>query len=92
MYRGNGDPRYVKVKDVVVGDLIQVTAGNRVPADCILVEEMNMEVDQSMIMPNLPNPTKVQKSLSRQSEDGSSDNHCSKINPDPFLFAESKVL
>lgn len=87
VYRGNGDPRYVKVRDVVVGDLIQVTAGNRVPADCILVEEMNMHVDQSMIMSS--DQTNVPKSLSRVNEDGT-DNHES--NPDPFLFAESKVL
>jgi Ca2+-transporting ATPase len=36
VYRGSGDARTVKVRDIVVGDVIQVTAGNRVPADCIL--------------------------------------------------------
>lgn len=87
VYRGNGDPRTVKVRDVVVGDLIQVSAGNRVPADCILVEEMNMTVDQSMIMPT--EETNTPKSLSVLYEDGV-DNH--EHNPDPFLFADSKVL
>lgn len=86
VFRGNGDPRSVKVRDVVVGDVIQVSAGNRVPADCILVQEMNMTVDQSMIMAK--DQTNVSKSLSAVYEEG--DNHES--NPDPFLFADSKVL
>lgn len=95
VYRGNGDPRNVLVKDVVVGDIIQVTAGNRVPADCILVEEMNITVDQSIITG--PNDTSVSKSLSQKTktedDDGNvviGDNHVD--NPDPFLFADSKVL
>jgi magnesium-transporting ATPase (P-type) len=30
------------VRELVVGDIIEVNAGDRVPADCILIEEMNI--------------------------------------------------
>jgi P-type E1-E2 ATPase len=39
----------MKIKDVVVGDVIEVSAGNRVPADCVLFEEMNIKVDESSL-------------------------------------------
>jgi magnesium-transporting ATPase (P-type) len=32
--------------DLVVGDVVLLTAGDRVPADCFLIEEMDMTVDQ----------------------------------------------
>jgi Ca2+-transporting ATPase len=47
--RGNGQRRTAKIRDIVVGDLIQVNAGDRVPADCILVEEMNIKVDEKPV-------------------------------------------
>jgi len=87
VYRGNGDPRNVFVRDVVVGDIIQVVAGNRVPADCILIEEINVTVDQSLIFSK---DTNVSKSLSMRNDSEEGDNHID--NPDPFLFADSKVL
>lgn len=76
-------------------------AGNRVPADCILIEEMNVTADESIY----GNGNKVSKNLSKEYDepqqydpdgDGGIDggmienNH--KYNPDPFLLAESKVL
>jgi Ca2+-transporting ATPase len=39
------------VKDIVVGDLVTLEAGDRVPADCICLDEMDMHVDQSMYYP-----------------------------------------
>lgn len=45
VYRGTGEARTTKVREIVVGDIIDVTAGNRIPADCILIEEMNITVD-----------------------------------------------
>jgi len=38
----------VPVRELVVGDVIHVEQGDRVPADCILVEEMNITTDQTM--------------------------------------------
>ena len=32
--------------DLVVGDVVLLTAGDRVPADCFLIEEMDMTVDE----------------------------------------------
>jgi Ca2+-transporting ATPase len=85
VFRGSGDARTVKVRDIVVGDVIQVTAGNRVPADCILTQEMNITVDQSI---HTGETNYVPKSLSDPS--GATDNHT--LNPDPFLFADSKII
>jgi magnesium-transporting ATPase (P-type) len=38
----------VKLTDLVVGDIVSVDAGNKVPADCILIEEMNITVDETI--------------------------------------------
>lgn len=39
----------IKVSDLVVGDILVLEAGDKVPADCILVKEMDMFVDQSFL-------------------------------------------
>lgn len=43
-----GNTISIPVKELVVGDIIEITQGDRVPADCLLLEEMNMTVDQSL--------------------------------------------
>ena len=48
VFRGNGEARYVSLTDLVVGDIVSVDAGNKVPADCILIEEMNITVDETI--------------------------------------------
>lgn len=40
-----GVSRDTLVSEVVVGDLLELSAGDRVPADCILIDEMDMFVD-----------------------------------------------
>ena len=50
--RGDGQKRTAKIKDIVVGDVIQVNAGDRVPADCILIDEMNIKVDEKSVQRN----------------------------------------
>ena len=37
----------ILVSDLVVGDIIVLEQGDRVPADCLLVQEIDMFVDQS---------------------------------------------
>ena len=88
VFRGNGEARTIQVTDLVVGDVISIDAGNKVPVDCILFEEMNITVDESIYRGH----PKASKHLSEVNEDGSDhpDNHTS--NPDPFLLAESKIL
>ena len=46
VYRGNGEARTCKVRDLVVGDIVKIVAGNKVPADCVLIEEQSIIVDQ----------------------------------------------
>ena len=49
VYRGAfGTVQSIPVRDLVVGDIVDINQGDRVPADCILIEEMNITVDQSM--------------------------------------------
>lgn len=90
VYRGAyGTCTSIQVRDLVVGDIVDVQQGDRVPADCILVEEMNISVDQSMYNPK---ETHVLKEASRYNglEAELADNHFD--HPDPFLFSDSKVM
>jgi len=49
VYRGAfGTRTSIPVRDLVVGDVVDIQQGDRVPADSILIEEMNITVDQSM--------------------------------------------
>jgi P-type E1-E2 ATPase len=41
----------IRVSEVVVGDVVLLEAGDRVPADCWLIEEMDMNVDESAYFP-----------------------------------------
>jgi magnesium-transporting ATPase (P-type) len=64
VYRGAyGTTESIRTKNLVVGDIIHVQQGDRVPADCILVEEMNITVDQTMYHKDMAN---CEKSLSFQ--------------------------
>ena len=41
--------RTIKAEDVVCGDLILLEAGDRVPADAIIMEQINLQVDESLL-------------------------------------------
>lgn len=46
VYRGSfGNTIDIPVRELVVGDIVDIKQGDRVPADCLLVEEMNITVD-----------------------------------------------
>lgn len=45
----NGMMQNIKAEELVVGDLIRLKSGDKVPADCRVVVNNNMKVDQSMI-------------------------------------------
>jgi len=52
VYRGAfGTCQSIPVRELVVGDIVDIQQGDRVPADSILLEEMNVTVDQSMYFP-----------------------------------------
>lgn len=89
---GQGNVNSISVRELVVGDVIDIQQGDRVPADCLLIDETNIAVDQSMYNPM---ETWVEKSLSfktaNQTHYGEeADNH--KENPDPFLLSASKIM
>jgi P-type E1-E2 ATPase len=91
VFRGAfGNGLEIPINEVVVGDLIQVKQGDRVPADCILCEEMNIKVDESMFDPNAQGIEKETSKDYRRFDMGEPDNH--KENPDPYLLAGSLIL
>ncbi|MDH4102168.1 MAG: cation-transporting P-type ATPase [Thermoleophilia bacterium] len=45
----DGEQRAVDVRDLVVGDLVRLREGDRVPADARVVSEMGLEVDESAL-------------------------------------------
>ena len=56
VYRGAyGTVTSISVRELVVGDIIDLHQGDRVPADCICMNDMNLAVDQSMY--NFPQET-----------------------------------
>lgn len=91
VYRGSSC-KTVHIRDLVVGDLIQINQGDRVPADCLLIEEHFMFVDETLYDKNRYD---VEKETSVKYRKGSfqqkfkPDNH--HLNVDPFLFCDSKV-
>jgi P-type E1-E2 ATPase len=46
VFRGAyGTANSILVKDLVVGDVIQLGQGDRVPADCIVLDEIHLTID-----------------------------------------------
>ena len=68
------------IHELVVGDLIKLESGMRVPADCILVESIDFATDESGLTGE---PEQVEKSAVTE------DNYL--YNPNPFLFAKTLV-
>ena len=76
VYRGAyGTCLSIKIRDLVVGDIVSIHQGDRVPADCILIEEMNVTVDQSMYYPKEVKVEKESSVLFANPYDGKLDNH-----------------
>jgi magnesium-transporting ATPase (P-type) len=77
----NGTSKTCPVSEIVVGDLIVIEAGMRVPADSLLVEGMDIACDETMYEDCGNNVKKIQSfSVEKHVE-----------NPDPFLLARSFV-
>ena len=73
-----------EVADLVVGDVVLVETGMRVPADCLLLDGMDITCDETIY--NEDRECIVTKSISKGEE------HHRENNPDPFLLAHSLVL
>jgi Ca2+-transporting ATPase len=65
----------------VVGDIVLLQAGDRVPADCLLIEEMDMSVDEKLYYPD-----KHDLSV-KQCYHGDNINH-----PNPILLSGSLIM
>lgn len=72
-----------KVINLVVGDIILVETGMRVPADCVLIDGMDISCDESMY--NEDRESIVFKTVSK-----GEDHH--RENPDCFLLSRSLVM
>ena len=92
VYRGgHGTCTSIPIRHLVVGDIVDIQQGNRIPADCILIEEMNMTVDESLYGNSTGTQNYVEKEISSVTMDQyNPDNH--KNNPDPFLYSDTKVM
>ena len=78
----------ISIRDLVVGDVIAIQAGDRVPCDCLIIDETNITADQSMYNPV---DTVVEKEQSYVYPGSyTPDNH--KENPDTFLLASSMIM
>ena len=79
--------------ELVVGDIVDVKQGDRVPADCVLVEEMNITVDQNYYFAGEFDVEKEQSEKyvkSQQTAESGPDNHSKNI--DCFLLTDSKIM
>jgi len=91
VFRGQyGTEGEVLVKNLVVGDIISVQQGDIVPADCLLIKEMNIAVDET----KYGNSKSVEKEPSEvylsYHEKEEKDNH--KENPDINLLTGTMVM
>lgn len=94
VYRGAyGTASSISIQDIVVGDVVQLTQGDRVPADCIILDEIDLVIDQSMYSKKLGQDRVVKKEsivVLDEQNNVVEDNHQS--NPDNILLANSKVM
>lgn len=80
-FRGNeGITVTIPNTDLVVGDVIKLEAGMRVPADCLLVHAIDFTTDEAALTGE---PEQVEKSDVNE--------HTVKYNPSPFLLANTLV-
>lgn len=83
-----GIAQTIFVNDLVVGDVISLKAGDRVPADCILVEEMDMKVDEKAYFPDDQQKHELAPKGCSQMDPELDES----FNPDPVLLQDSLVL
>lgn len=82
-----GTSQTILNSDLVVGDVVLLSEGDRVPADCLLIEEMDMFVDQKQFYPFEENAEMKEKQCSNL------DAEMDKVNnPDPILLQDSIVM
>ena len=73
----------VYIHELVVGDIILIETGMRVPADCILLDGMDITADETLY--NEGRSLINKKEISKNEEQH-------RDNPDPFLLTNSLIL
>ena len=73
----------VKIDELVVGDIIMIETGMRVPADCILLDGMDITAEETIYNEG--------RYLVNKKEISKGDEH-HRENPDPFLLTSSLIL
>jgi magnesium-transporting ATPase (P-type) len=86
----SGTTSEVYVSDLVVGDVVLLDAGDRVPADCILIEEMDMFVDQADYYPSQADTMRHAEKQSSKKDAMGQLNHLE--NPDIVVLQNSIVM
>ena len=79
----------VKANNLVVGDVMLIEAGMRVPADCMLLDAADVIVDESDCGRSCTVP---KKKFAPGFDDSAWDANSPGGNPDAFIFADSLVL
>ena len=82
-----GTTQDVLASQLVVGDVILLKAGDKVPADCLLIEEMDMKVDETAY--GLTDDAIANAAVVKQCsyDDAAEDEK----NPDPILLTDSTI-
>lgn len=81
-FRGNeGLTKTLPVQELVVGDIIKIEAGMRIPSDCILIEGTDIATDESAMTGE---PEQVEKSIVAEQN--------YEHNPNPFLLGKTLVV
>jgi len=81
IYRGtDGLTHTLHNQELVVGDLIKIESGMRIPGDCILIEGTDVATDESSMTGE---PEQVEKAAVNESN--------FEHNPNPFLLAKTLV-
>ncbi|MFT8313046.1 MAG: cation-translocating P-type ATPase [Clostridium sp.] len=65
----NGKKGLIKSSELVPGDIIYIAEGERIPADCQVIEASNFSVDESILTGEAEHVFKVPKELSESSDD-----------------------
>ena len=96
----DGKEFLIKQKELLVGDIIVLSGGDSIPADCLVVEaNLQAEVDESYLTPDI-NPVQKKPVVTfdetidkfKEKNKGGSDNGDSIDTPDPFLLASTLVV
>ncbi|MFO0116270.1 MAG: hypothetical protein ACK521_01145 [bacterium] len=90
-----GTIQEIPATDLVVGDIVKLYAGDRVPADCILIEESDMHVDERSILTTISESAEsliADRTNSKYSEKGCLTEDNIKSNPDTVLLKDTLVM